>query len=276
MTDTAAVAVKGLFWGSLGALAWTHALYPPAAAALARLRERHVAKRDIEPAVTLVVAAYNEETVIGRRLENLRALDYPAEKLELVVTSDASSDRTEELAAAAGARACAGAVARLRRERDVWTLDYDGRRVCLQDAKGLRHLAALLASPQTPIPAVALAAPDVGPAGAAIVMAARRARAAELREELAEARSFNDPERVRRVVAELEELAGELACDHTGGGPLGERARVNVTRAIRAALRRIAEHEPELGRQLHAAIRTGSACTYEPDADMPLRWEIVA
>jgi len=94
---------KGLFWGSLGALAWTHALYPPAAAALARVRERRVAKAEIEPTVTVIVAAYNEETVIERRLENLRALDYPSEKLELVVTSDASSDRTEELAEAAGA-----------------------------------------------------------------------------------------------------------------------------------------------------------------------------
>ena len=94
---------KGLFWGSLAAVAWTHALYPPAAAALARLRERRVARRDIEPTVTLIVPAYNEETVIERRLANLRELDYPQEKLELVVTSDASSDRTEELAAAGGA-----------------------------------------------------------------------------------------------------------------------------------------------------------------------------
>ena len=95
---------KGLFWGSLAALAWTHALYPTAAGALARVRERRVAKDDLEPTVTIVVPAYNEESVIERRLENLRALDYPPEKLELVVTSDASSDRTEELAAAAGAR----------------------------------------------------------------------------------------------------------------------------------------------------------------------------
>ncbi len=52
---------------------------------------------EIEPTVAVVVAAYNEEAVIERRLENLLALDYPAEKLELVVTSDASTDRTHEL-----------------------------------------------------------------------------------------------------------------------------------------------------------------------------------
>jgi cellulose synthase/poly-beta-1,6-N-acetylglucosamine synthase-like glycosyltransferase len=52
----------------------------------------------------VIIAAHNEESVIVQRLENLRALDYPPEKLELVVTSDASTDRTEELAEQAGAR----------------------------------------------------------------------------------------------------------------------------------------------------------------------------
>jgi cellulose synthase/poly-beta-1,6-N-acetylglucosamine synthase-like glycosyltransferase len=56
------------------------------------------------PSVAVIVTAYNEEEAIERRLENLRALDYPPELLELVVTSDASTDRTEELAEAAGAR----------------------------------------------------------------------------------------------------------------------------------------------------------------------------
>jgi cellulose synthase/poly-beta-1,6-N-acetylglucosamine synthase-like glycosyltransferase len=96
--------VKALFWGSLGALAWTHAAYPAAAGLLARVRERRVQAADFEPTVSLIVAAYNEESVIERRIENLRALDYPPDKLEIVVTSDAPTDRTEELAQAAGAR----------------------------------------------------------------------------------------------------------------------------------------------------------------------------
>ncbi|HEV7807073.1 MAG TPA: AAA family ATPase [Solirubrobacteraceae bacterium] len=166
------------------------------------------------------------------------------------------------------------ALARLRREHDVWTLDYEGRRVCLQDAKGLRHLATLLASPRTPIPALVLAAPGAA-ASAAADVAERRAHADELREELAEARSFNDPERVRRAGFELEALAGDVTSAAAEKGPLAERARVNVTRAIRAALRRIAEHEPELGRLLQSSIRTGSACAYLPDPDAPLQWEIV-
>jgi cellulose synthase/poly-beta-1,6-N-acetylglucosamine synthase-like glycosyltransferase len=91
------LALKALFWLTLGALLWTHVLYPLGAAALARVRTRVVRKAGIEPAVTVIVAAYNEEPVIERRLENLLALDYPADKLELVVTSDASTDRTHEL-----------------------------------------------------------------------------------------------------------------------------------------------------------------------------------
>ena len=86
------------FWASLAALVWTHAAYPAFAAALARVRGRAVRTADVEPTVTVIVAAYNEEESIARRLENLLELDYPREKLELVVTSDASTDRTEEIA----------------------------------------------------------------------------------------------------------------------------------------------------------------------------------
>ncbi|HEY2072069.1 MAG TPA: glycosyltransferase family 2 protein [Gaiellaceae bacterium] len=93
-----------LFWVSLAALVWTHAAYPLAAGLLALVRARPVRTGDALPTVTLVVAAHNEEGVIERRVENLRALDYPAELLEIVVTSDASTDETEALAERAGAR----------------------------------------------------------------------------------------------------------------------------------------------------------------------------
>ena len=99
------IAAVVLFWGSLAALAWTHALYPLAVALAARVRTRRVALDDgYLPSVAVIVTAYNEESAIERRLENLRGLDYPPELVELVVTSDASTDRTEELAEAAGAR----------------------------------------------------------------------------------------------------------------------------------------------------------------------------
>jgi len=99
------IAALVLFWASLIALAWTHVLYPATVALAARVHTRRVAVDDgYLPTVAVIVTAYNEEGSIERRLENLRALDYPPELLEVVVTSDASTDRTEQLAEAAGAR----------------------------------------------------------------------------------------------------------------------------------------------------------------------------
>jgi len=86
-----------LFWVSLGLLVWTHLGYPLVAALGARLLNRRVRKSDQTPSVSLIVAAHNEEDVIERRLENLLALEYPKDKLEIVVASDASDDRTDEL-----------------------------------------------------------------------------------------------------------------------------------------------------------------------------------
>jgi cellulose synthase/poly-beta-1,6-N-acetylglucosamine synthase-like glycosyltransferase len=100
----AAVIRRAVFWGSLAALAWTHAGYPAAAALAARVRTRPVRKGGDLPTVSLIVAAWNEEDVIERRLENLLELDYPPELLEIVVASDASSDRTDELVEAVAAR----------------------------------------------------------------------------------------------------------------------------------------------------------------------------
>jgi cellulose synthase/poly-beta-1,6-N-acetylglucosamine synthase-like glycosyltransferase len=91
------LALEIIFWTALGLIVWTHLAYPLAAGLAARLFTRKVAKRDWEPSVTIVIAAHNEEPVIKRRLENLLALDYPAEKLEIVVASDASDDRTDEI-----------------------------------------------------------------------------------------------------------------------------------------------------------------------------------
>jgi cellulose synthase/poly-beta-1,6-N-acetylglucosamine synthase-like glycosyltransferase len=99
------IAVQVLFWISLALLVWTHAAYPLVARLLGRIRPRRERLDDsFLPTVAIVIPAYNEESVIERRLENLRELDYPPEKLELVVTSDASTDRTEELAEQAGVR----------------------------------------------------------------------------------------------------------------------------------------------------------------------------
>jgi glycosyltransferase involved in cell wall biosynthesis len=91
------VIARATFWGSLGALAWTHAGYPLAMGFLARMRPRPVRKSEQTPSVALVVSAHNEEAVIRRRLENALALDYPAESLEIVVASDGSTDLTDAI-----------------------------------------------------------------------------------------------------------------------------------------------------------------------------------
>jgi cellulose synthase/poly-beta-1,6-N-acetylglucosamine synthase-like glycosyltransferase len=98
------VLARIVFWGGAAALAWTHVGYPLAAAAAARLRPRPVRREDVTPSVSVVVAAHDEEDVIERRVANLLALDYPADRLEIVVASDASSDRTDELVDAIAAR----------------------------------------------------------------------------------------------------------------------------------------------------------------------------
>ena len=89
--------MRKVFWGSLAALAWTHVGYPAAAAVAARIAPKPVRREDILPTVTIIVAAHNEEDVIERRIENLLRLDYPSGDVEIVVASDASTDRTHEI-----------------------------------------------------------------------------------------------------------------------------------------------------------------------------------
>jgi cellulose synthase/poly-beta-1,6-N-acetylglucosamine synthase-like glycosyltransferase len=98
------IVVVVLFWLSLGALVWTHVLYPLLVTVLGRLVRRAPRSGDVEPTVVVIVAAANEEAVIERRVRNLLELDYPRDKLQVIVSSDASADGTDELAEAAGAR----------------------------------------------------------------------------------------------------------------------------------------------------------------------------
>jgi glycosyltransferase involved in cell wall biosynthesis len=98
------IALEVVFWTALGLLVWTHVAYPIAAALGARVRPRRVRKGDVEPSVSVIVAAHDEEAVIERRLENLLALDYPGDRLEILIASDASTDRTDELVEAVAGR----------------------------------------------------------------------------------------------------------------------------------------------------------------------------
>src|SRR5215210_5568261 len=88
-----------LLSGSLGLVAYTFAGYPAIVAALARLRPRPVRSDPGHlPKVTLAILAYNEADIIAAKLENVRALDYPADALEVIVVTDGSDDDTPERA----------------------------------------------------------------------------------------------------------------------------------------------------------------------------------
>jgi cellulose synthase/poly-beta-1,6-N-acetylglucosamine synthase-like glycosyltransferase len=100
-------AVAVVFWISVGLLVYTHLGYPLVLWVLARGRTapaRDALPSDGElPRVSLIVAAHDEEDVIERKIADALALDYPRDKLEIVVASDGSVDRTVEVARTAGA-----------------------------------------------------------------------------------------------------------------------------------------------------------------------------
>ena len=99
-----------VFWICAGLLAYAQAGYPLVLAALARLRRAPaVAPAPADagptslPTVSLIIAAYDEEAVIARKVANALALDYPRDMLEIVVASDGSADATAQEARRAGA-----------------------------------------------------------------------------------------------------------------------------------------------------------------------------
>jgi hypothetical protein len=120
-----------------------------------------------------------------------------------------------------------------RREGEYWTVRPEGSVARLKNTKGLRCLARL--------------------------------------DELEEAERFNDPGHAARASAERHFLVNELAqAVGLGGGDRraashAERAMLNVTGAIRAAMAKLARANPSLGRHLAATIRTGRYCFYTPD-----------
>jgi len=97
---------------------------------------------------------------------------------------------------------------------------------------------------------------------------------------LAEAQRFHDPVRTAHAQAEMDFLTAELAAAVGLGGrdrraaSVAERARLNVTKAIRAALHKMSESHPALGHHLTTSITTGTFCAYTPDPTQPLSWTL--
>jgi cellulose synthase/poly-beta-1,6-N-acetylglucosamine synthase-like glycosyltransferase len=85
------------------AVAWVYAGYPLLLAALGRIRPRPRQRRPTHKAVSVLVAAHNEEGVIEAKVANVRTTDYPQDLIEIVVVSDGSTDGTVQAARRAGA-----------------------------------------------------------------------------------------------------------------------------------------------------------------------------
>jgi len=86
-----------LFWGCAAYVVYAYVGFPLLTILRGRFRPRPYRRAEIEPSVSLLVAAYNEAGVIEDRIRNALALDYPPERLEIVVASDGSDDGTNEI-----------------------------------------------------------------------------------------------------------------------------------------------------------------------------------
>jgi hypothetical protein len=181
------------------------------------------------------------------------------------------------------------------------------RPVASKDARGLHYIAHLLHHPHQEFHAITLASAGAtldgettgvgsaqspnfsldhteafGDAGDTIDLQARGAykqRLTELRAQLAEAQQFNDLGQVEKLRLELEFLTQELAHSLGLGGrtrksaSVAERARTNVTKAIKLALRKINKHHSALDHHLATTIKTGAYCSYTPDVRIPTVWQ---
>jgi tetratricopeptide (TPR) repeat protein len=174
-----------------------------------------------------------------------------------------------------------------------WTATDAGTAVRLRDTKGLAYLAALVAAPGVErhaldlVDAVEGVDPggvdrrSLGDAGAVLdgpARAAYRRRIEELRSACDDELAAGRLERAEALEEELQQLVEQLAGAFGLGGrdrraaSAAERARLNVTRALRAALLRLQEALPEAGAALDRRVRTGLYCAYEPEDGDEIRW----
>ena len=235
----------------------------------------------------LLAAALGRWDDAARHLEDAAAR---SDRLDARLHGDRARDELERLPPAHDRADRDGEPNEFRRDGEVWTLAFAGRRAQLRDAKGLRDLAVLLAAPGREVAATELVAGVHGGEATAIAAlgadpvlddrarAAYRARLADLDDELAQADAHHDIGRSARLAAERDALIDELArATGLGGrrrrlGDAAERARTTVTARIRDAIGRIERAHPELGRHLRASIVTGTRCAYRPAETV--RWSV--
>ena len=170
-----------------------------------------------------------------------------------------------------------------RRDGSGWVITYEGRVVRLPDRRGFEWLRRLVAQPGKEISALDLVGGgswDRPPVFDDRAKEQYRRRLGELDRVLEEAEQYNDLARAEQARLERDALVDELARGVGLGGrdrPAGadtERARVNVTRAVRRALTELEGAHPALAKHLSATIRTGLACSYTPDPRNAPRWRV--
>ncbi|MGY1780652.1 transcriptional regulator [Geodermatophilus sp. SYSU D01036] len=292
-----------------------------AADELATIAERH-GSRALRAAATradaaVLVAAGDAASAVDRFRDAIRAwteIGAPYEAAQarlglagaLAALGNADAERLERRAAEAALHDIATAPDAVtpqpetgreadvfRRDGDSWTVEFDGRRVQVRDAKGMRHLARLLAAPGRELHVLDLVSAERGdaasPAGdvfgdAGELLDARakeqyRRRLAEIDDDIDDARADNDEGRIAQAQFEREFLVQELARAIGLGGrdrraaAASERARSAVTQSVRKAITRVAALHPPLGDHLRRTVRTGTYCSYLPDSRVPPSWQ---
>jgi hypothetical protein len=179
----------------------------------------------------------------------------------------------------------------LVREGEYWTARLGAEEARVGEVKGLRYLVHLLAHPGREFHVLDLVAEvehgssgevdrsDLGPLLDPQAKAAYRLRLRELDNELEDAEAMGDSLRGERARSEREAIGRELAAAvglagrDRRAGSASERARVNVTRLIGTAVRKLHEAGcPSLAHVLRTTVRTGTYCAYEPPPDGGPRW----
>jgi len=218
------------------------------------------------------------------------------------------AERAERLLTGAPARTASSgiteaAVATFRCGDDTRTVCFRDVTVLMRDLEGFRYLERLLAEPGREFHVLDLVAVDTGslPTGPTLHQGletvtegvgaglrllddeardAYRRRLVEVDDDIDEATRMNDVGRVELAQRDRQYLMAELArAVGLGGryrsvGGTAERARTSVTRSLRYALARLAEHHPALATHLGQSVHTGTYCRYAPDPLAPIVWHM--
>ncbi len=86
-----------ILWLCVGLLVYVYLGYPLIVNLVSKLFPKPIDRGEIEPFVTVLITAFNEEAAIREKLENTLAINYPPDKLEILVASDGSTDRTDDI-----------------------------------------------------------------------------------------------------------------------------------------------------------------------------------